>query len=174
MLLVAAMLDNGRKILGTSFVDPSSPESVAGQPTPDPFASLMSITSRTEYVQRDAPEGKSSVDVKYNTKFSWNDFNPSYSSLTNSDQCDIGTFYGPDAHSENEAASNLIRERINLCGNPTGSRTSIVWMKAAVINAAGDAAEARGMPRDRIEAIWDLLVENSIAYEFEIWDATRD
>lgn len=46
--------------------------------------------------------------------------------------------------------------------------------KAAVINAAGDAAEARGMPRDRIEAVWDLLVENSIAYEFEIWDATRD
>ena len=46
--------------------------------------------------------------------------------------------------------------------------------KAAVITAAGDAAEQRGMPRDRIEAIWDLLVENSIAYEFEIWDATRD
>lgn len=46
--------------------------------------------------------------------------------------------------------------------------------KAAVINAAGDAAEARGVPRDRIEAIWDILVENSIAYEFEIWDGTRD
>nr|WP_298896191.1 chorismate mutase [uncultured Altererythrobacter sp.] len=46
--------------------------------------------------------------------------------------------------------------------------------KASVINAAGDAAEARGVPRDRIEAIWDILVENSIAYEFEIWDATRD
>lgn len=46
--------------------------------------------------------------------------------------------------------------------------------KAAVINSAGDAADARGVPRDRIEAIWDILVENSIAYEFEIWDATRD
>lgn len=46
--------------------------------------------------------------------------------------------------------------------------------KAAVIQAAGEVAEARGMPRDRIEAIWELLVENSIAYEFEIWDATRN
>ncbi|MBO6609150.1 chorismate mutase [Altererythrobacter sp.] len=46
--------------------------------------------------------------------------------------------------------------------------------KAAVIHAAGEAAEARGMPRDRIEAIWELLVETSIAYEFEIWDATRN
>ncbi|MBT8432645.1 MAG: chorismate mutase [Altererythrobacter sp.] len=46
--------------------------------------------------------------------------------------------------------------------------------KAAVINSAGDAADARDVPRDRIEAIWDILVENSIAYEFEIWDATRD
>ena len=45
--------------------------------------------------------------------------------------------------------------------------------KAAVIKAAADAADARGMPRQRIEAIWDLLVENSIAYEFEIWDQTR-
>lgn len=46
--------------------------------------------------------------------------------------------------------------------------------KAAVIQAAGEAAEARSMPRDRIQAIWELLVENSIAYEFEIWDATRN
>lgn len=45
--------------------------------------------------------------------------------------------------------------------------------KAAVISAAANAAEQRGMPRERIEAIWDLLVENSIAYEFEIWDKTR-
>ncbi|RGP40720.1 Isochorismate lyase [Altererythrobacter insulae] len=45
--------------------------------------------------------------------------------------------------------------------------------KAAVIGAAADAAAARGMPRERVEAIWDLLVENSIAYEFEIWDQTR-
>ena len=45
--------------------------------------------------------------------------------------------------------------------------------KAAVIKAAGEASALRGMPRDRIEAICELLVENSIAYEFEIWDETR-
>ena len=46
--------------------------------------------------------------------------------------------------------------------------------KASVITAAGSAAEARGLPRGRIEALWNELVEHSIAYEFEIWDATRE
>ncbi len=45
--------------------------------------------------------------------------------------------------------------------------------KAAVISAAGADAQQRGLPREEIEAIWDRLVETSIAYEFEIWDQTR-
>lgn len=45
--------------------------------------------------------------------------------------------------------------------------------KAAVIAAAGEEAERLGIPRAEIEAIWDQLVEASIAYEFEIWDKTR-
>lgn len=45
--------------------------------------------------------------------------------------------------------------------------------KAAVIAAAGADAQQRGLPRAAIEALWDQLVECSIAYEFEVWDATR-
>lgn len=45
--------------------------------------------------------------------------------------------------------------------------------KAAVIAAAGADAAARGLPREAIEALWEQLVEASIAYEFEVWDATR-
>ena len=56
---------------------------------------------------------------------------------------------------------------------PTRASVRDEERKAAVIEAAAAAADARGMPRQRIEAIWDLLVENSIAYEFEIWDQTR-
>lgn len=46
--------------------------------------------------------------------------------------------------------------------------------KAAVIAAAGADAEGRGLPRATIEALWDQLVEASIAYEFEEWDQLRD
>jgi isochorismate pyruvate lyase len=56
---------------------------------------------------------------------------------------------------------------------PTRDTVRDELRKAAVINAAADSAEQRGMPRERIEEIWDLLVENSIAYEFEVWDQTR-
>ncbi|MFZ9396030.1 MAG: chorismate mutase [Erythrobacter sp.] len=45
--------------------------------------------------------------------------------------------------------------------------------KAAVIAAAGADAAARGLPREAIEALWEQLVEASIAYEFEVWDASR-
>lgn len=42
--------------------------------------------------------------------------------------------------------------------------------KAEVIaNARADAA-ARALPADRIAAIWDKLVESSIAYELTEWD----
>ncbi len=46
--------------------------------------------------------------------------------------------------------------------------------KSAVINAAVDDAEARGIPGDVIGDIWERLVEGSIAYEFTEWDRIRD
>lgn len=45
--------------------------------------------------------------------------------------------------------------------------------KAAVIAAAAAEANARDLPGEKIAAIWDLLVETSIAYELEEWDRLR-
>jgi len=45
--------------------------------------------------------------------------------------------------------------------------------KAQVIAAAGEEAARRGLPRAAIEALWDRLVEASIAYEFAEWDRLR-
>ena len=45
--------------------------------------------------------------------------------------------------------------------------------KAEVIaNAVADAG-ARELPAEELEAIWDRLVEASIAYEMTIWDDLR-
>ena len=45
--------------------------------------------------------------------------------------------------------------------------------KAAVIAAARGDAEARGLPGNVIEDLWERLVEGSIAYELVEWDRTR-
>jgi isochorismate pyruvate lyase len=45
--------------------------------------------------------------------------------------------------------------------------------KAEVIAKVRGHAEAAGLPVDRIAVIWDLLVEQSIAHEFEQWDRLR-
>lgn len=45
--------------------------------------------------------------------------------------------------------------------------------KTAVIAAARADAEARGLPGPAIADIWERLVEASIAYEFDEWDALR-
>ena len=45
--------------------------------------------------------------------------------------------------------------------------------KRQVIDNAVAAATAAGLPADAIAAIWDQLVEASIAYELERFDATR-
>jgi isochorismate pyruvate lyase len=42
--------------------------------------------------------------------------------------------------------------------------------KAAVIAAARDEAQRLGAPHERIAALWDSLVESSIAYELAEWD----
>src|SRR5690554_4976625 len=41
--------------------------------------------------------------------------------------------------------------------------------KAEVIANASDLAERQGVPRDVIAAVWEQLVEGSIAYELEEW-----
>ena len=46
--------------------------------------------------------------------------------------------------------------------------------KARVIDNVRALAEAAGLPPERLAAVWDVLVEQSIAYEFDVWDATRD
>ena len=43
--------------------------------------------------------------------------------------------------------------------------------KTAVIAAAGIEAERLGAPAERIAALWEALVESSIAYELERCDA---
>lgn len=45
--------------------------------------------------------------------------------------------------------------------------------KAEVIDNAARAAEAAGLDPYRIRAVWDVLVEQSIAHEYGQWDAQR-
>ena len=45
--------------------------------------------------------------------------------------------------------------------------------KAEVIGNAARVAEAAGLDPYRIRAVWDVLVEQSIAHEYERWDAKR-
>lgn len=45
--------------------------------------------------------------------------------------------------------------------------------KAQVVAQARTAAEARGLPGDIVEDLWNALVEASIAYELDHWDARR-
>lgn len=45
--------------------------------------------------------------------------------------------------------------------------------KAQVINNAVADADSRGLPAEKIEQIWDLLVESSIFYELAEWDRLK-
>lgn len=45
--------------------------------------------------------------------------------------------------------------------------------KAQVIANVCVHAAAAGLPPERLAALWETLVEQSIAYELDIWDATR-
>lgn len=42
--------------------------------------------------------------------------------------------------------------------------------KAEVIGNVRALADAAGLPPERLAAVWDVLVEQSIAYEFDMWD----
>ena len=46
--------------------------------------------------------------------------------------------------------------------------------KAEVIANVRRHAVAAGLPADRLALVWDALVEQSIAHEFDQWDAGRD
>ena len=45
--------------------------------------------------------------------------------------------------------------------------------KAEVLDNVAREAEAAGLPSDRLRAVWNELVEQSIAYEAIKWDALR-
>ena len=45
--------------------------------------------------------------------------------------------------------------------------------KAAVVAHARACAEAHGLPADALAKMWDSLVEASIAYEMQHWDAAQ-
>ena len=47
------------------------------------------------------------------------------------------------------------------------------WRKADVISKVRASADREGAPTERIAALYDALVENSIAYEFDRYDETR-
>lgn len=45
--------------------------------------------------------------------------------------------------------------------------------KAQVIENVRNHAAAVGLPPERLAVVWDVLVEQSIAYELDEWDETR-
>lgn len=45
--------------------------------------------------------------------------------------------------------------------------------KAEVLDNVARAAEAAGLDPERIRAVWNELVEQSIAHEFDRWDRER-
>lgn len=45
--------------------------------------------------------------------------------------------------------------------------------KAQVLDNVAHAAAAAGLDADRLRAVWDVLVEQSIAHEFDRWDRSR-
>jgi isochorismate pyruvate lyase len=45
--------------------------------------------------------------------------------------------------------------------------------KAQVIDNVRSFAQSAGLPADRLAPVWNELVEQSIAYELDQWDATR-
>ena len=47
------------------------------------------------------------------------------------------------------------------------------WRKADVIAKVRAAAEGENAPVERVAALYDALVESSIAFEFDRYDATR-
>lgn len=45
--------------------------------------------------------------------------------------------------------------------------------KAQVLDNVAREAQSVGLDPDRLRVVWDVLVEQSIAHEFDRWDSTR-
>lgn len=45
--------------------------------------------------------------------------------------------------------------------------------KAEVLANVAELASAHDLPGERLVAVWEALVEQSIAYELDVWDRTR-
>ena len=56
---------------------------------------------------------------------------------------------------------------------PSRDRVRDEARKAQVIGNAKVRAAAEGVPADLVEALWELLVERSIAHELDTFDRTR-
>lgn len=56
---------------------------------------------------------------------------------------------------------------------PTRDAVRDEWRKAQVIANASTAAAAAGLPDGLAADLWETLVEASIAYEMQAWDAGR-
>ena len=48
------------------------------------------------------------------------------------------------------------------------------WRINDVLEKVGASADQAGLSRDISQPVWRELVERSIAYEFKVWDETRD
>ena len=59
------------------------------------------------------------------------------------------------------------------CIKPTRDAVRDEARKAQVIANAGAAATAAGLPEGLTTQLWETLVEASIAYEMQAWDAHR-
>ena len=77
------------------------------------------------------------------------------------------------------AAAALATASLGSAAEPASAPTTVTASKeakakkprkAAVIAAARIEAERLGAPVRRIAALWDALVESSIAFELEQWD----
>ncbi|MEE2526226.1 chorismate mutase [Hyphobacterium sp. HN65] len=48
------------------------------------------------------------------------------------------------------------------------------WRKQDVLSKVRAAAKENGVPLSIVDTTWEALVEASIAYEFTVWDKTRN
>ncbi len=57
---------------------------------------------------------------------------------------------------------------------PSRDKVRDTWRIEDVVSKVTAEADRLGLSRDIAEPVWRELVERSIAYEFSVWDATRD
>jgi len=100
------------------------------------------------------------------------------SSLKSPDECTNMAEVREGVDATDRALMELLETRFGYMRaaariKPTRDTVRDEARKSQVIEAARADAQARGLPADKIAVIWDELVETSIAYELDEWDATR-